>query len=104
MVASDGALSRSQEDEKAHFERLQAAGAAPGLVVRRCGARGKGLFAARCAAAQPPRRMRHVPVRSAEARPACSDFEEGEVVLREQPLAAIQARPSRSGHAARHES
>jgi hypothetical protein len=97
-------VSRFQEDEKAHFERLQAAGTAPGLVVRRCGARGKGLFAARCAAAQPPHRMSSLVRCGAEARPARSDFEEGEVVLREQPLAAIQARPSRSGAAARDES
>ena len=33
----------------------------------------------------------------AEARPAArSDFQEGEVILREQPLVAIQARPSRA--------
>ena len=43
-------LSRAaaQEDERAYFDSLQAAGAAPGLVVRRCGERGKGLFATRC--------------------------------------------------------
>ncbi len=48
-----------QEQERAYFERLQAAGAAPGLCVQRCGDEGKGLFATRCGAAitaeQPPR-------------------------------------------------
>ena len=41
-------LAAAQEDERAYFDSLQAAGAAPGLVVRRCGERGKGLFATRC--------------------------------------------------------
>jgi hypothetical protein len=38
----------AQEQERAYFERLQAGGAAPGLAVRRCGDKGKGLFATRC--------------------------------------------------------
>jgi hypothetical protein len=41
-----------QEQERAYFERLQAAGGAPGLAVRRCGAKGKGLFATRCVRAR----------------------------------------------------
>lgn len=59
----------SLAEEAAYFGGLQAAGAAPGLAVRRCAA-GKGLF-------------------------ACRAFAAGDVVLREAPLVAIQQAANR---------